>query len=227
MRKSHVVLMVEDNENVLALNRAVLEHEGCSVLTARSIAETRSVLADAPPIDVVVLDLLLPDGDGLDFIPELRRRTSAPVLVLTCKRDYADIVEGLTGGADDYMTKPYRIEELLARITALARKCDAEHPPTRVTRGLLALDAVSHRAYLRGEDLLLKPREFAVLQYLVRREGEHTPAERLYEEVWNLPATSGMSAVKTVVSRLRKKLAGSGYAITSGRGKGYCFKREE
>lgn len=227
MRKSRTVLMVEDNEHVLALNRAVLEREDCFVLAARSIAETRSVLADAPAVDVVVLDLLLPDGDGMGFIPELRQLTTAPVLVLTCKRDYADIVEGLTGGADDYMTKPYRIEELLARITALVRKRDAERAPARVTRGPLALDAVSHRAYLAGEDLLLKPREFAVLQYLVRREGERTPAERLYEEVWNLPATSGMSAVKTVMSRLRKKLAGSGYAITSGRGEGYCFKRED
>lgn len=227
MEKSRVVLMVEDNARVLALNKAVLEREGCTVLTARNLAETRGVLTDSPTIDIVVLDILLPDGNGLDFIPELRKRTAAPVLVLTCKRDYADIVEGLTGGADDYMTKPYRIEELLARITALVRKRDAERTPDRITRGPLVLDTASHRAFLHDTDLLLKPREYAVLQYLAGREGERVSAERLYETVWNLPAQSGLSAVKTVVSRLRKKLAGSGYAITSGRGKGYCFKRED
>ena len=117
--KGKIALMVEDNEHVLALNRSVLEREGCTVLPAGNLAGARRALAEHPNPDIVVLDILLPDGNGLAFIPELRETTPAPVLMLTSKRDYADMVKGLTGGADDYMTKPYRVEELLARMVAL------------------------------------------------------------------------------------------------------------
>ncbi|WP_343210266.1 response regulator transcription factor [Anaerolentibacter hominis] len=222
-----VVLMVEDNEHVLALNRSVLEREGCKVLPAASLADTRQVLAERPVIDIVVLDILLPDGNGLDFIPELREKTAAPVLMLTSKRNYADMVRGLTGGADDYMTKPYRVEELLARMAALLHRQEAARGKSELTRGLLTLDLVAQRAFLHGEDILLQPREYAALFYLIQHEGEGISAEQLYEKVWRLPANGSVSAAKTTVSRLRRKLAGSGYTITSGWGSGYCFERKQ
>lgn len=225
--KGKIALMVEDNEHVLALNRSVLEREGCTVLPAGNLAGARRALAEHPNPDIVVLDILLPDGNGLAFIPELRETTPAPVLMLTSKRDYADMVKGLTGGADDYMTKPYRVEELLARMVALLHRRDAAREGALLTRGALALDMVAQRAFLHGEDILLKPREFAALCYLMQHEGEGIPAERLYETVWKLPMGGSAGAVKTTVSRLRKKLDGSGYAITSGWGGGYCFEREQ
>lgn len=221
---SSTVLLVEDNEHVLALNRAVLERAGYRTLTAASLAAARPLLAQYG-IDLVVLDILLPDGDGLAFLPELRRATAAPVLLLTSKRDYEDIVAGLTGGAADYMSKPYRIEELLARIAALLQKRQAP-PSAGLARGPLALDTVAHRAFLCGRDMLLQPREYAALLYLVRHEGEAVTAGRLYEAVWALPAQHSVAAVKTALSRLRKKLEGSGYTITFHRGAGYCFERE-
>ena len=221
------VLMVEDNEHVLTLNRAVLEREGCNVLTAVSLAAARRALAEHPGIDIVVLDILLPDGNGLAFIPELREATSAPVLMLTSKRNYGDIVKGLTGGADDYMTKPYRVEELLARMVALLHRRAAARENAVLTRGALTLDTVAQRAFLNGKDILLQPREYAALYYLIQHEGEGVSAERLYETVWKLPANGKPSAAKTTVSRLRKKLSGSGYIITSGWGAGYCFTREK
>lgn len=225
--KGKIVLMVEDNEHVRALNRSVLEREGCTVLSAVSLAAARRALAEHTAIDIVVLDIMLPDGNGLDFIPELREATSAPVLMLTSKRDYADMVKGLTGGADDYMTKPYRVEELLARLVALLHSRETARTNTLLTRGRLALDTVAQRAFLNGEDILLQPREYAILYYLILHEGEGTSAERLYEKVWKLPMGGNANAVKTAVSRLRKKLEGSGYTIASGWGTGYYFEREK
>lgn len=134
-KQQPTVLLVEDNAHVLALNQSVLERRGYSVLTARSLAAVRQLLARKPRVDVAVLDIRLPDGNGLDFVPELRQTAPVPVLMLTSCRDYDDMVRGLTGGADDYMTKPYRIDELLARIAALLLKRESVHPPSEVVRG--------------------------------------------------------------------------------------------
>ena len=224
--KNTVVLMVEDNEHVLELNWSVLTRKGYTVLAEKNLTATRLLLKEHPDIDIVVLDILLPDGNGLNFIPELRETTSAPVLMLTSRRDYEDMVQGLTGGADDYMTKPYRVEELLARIAALLHKRETAHMSSELIRGPLTLDMVAHRAFLHGKVILLKPREYAVLLYLIRSEGQYIMAKQLYETVWRQPELDDSGAVKTVVSRLRKKLEGSGYVITLGRGRGYCFERE-
>ena len=225
-KKTPVILMVEDNEHVRALNCSVLERAGYRVLTAKSLAETRRILAGKPGISLVVLDILLPDGNGLAFISELRQSTQAPVLLLSSRRDYEDIVNGLTGGADDYMTKPYRIEELLARIVGLLRRREAMCPPAEVARGPLVMDTVAQRGFLFDRDMLLQPREYAILLFLIQNEGRGISAEQLYEAVWKLPAAGNAGAVRTAVSRLRRKLAGSGYTITSGRGAGYCFEKE-
>lgn len=225
-KKTPVILMVEDNEHVRTLNCSVLERAGYRVLTAKSLAETRRILAGKPGISLVVLDILLPDGNGLAFISELRQSTQAPVLLLSSRRDYEDIVNGLTGGADDYMTKPYRIEELLARIVGLLRRREAMCPPAEVARGPLVMDTVAQRGFLFDRDMLLQPREYAILLFLIQNEGRGISAEQLYEAVWKLPAAGNAGAVRTAVSRLRRKLAGSGYTITSGRGSGYCFEKE-
>ena len=225
-KKTPGILMVEDNEHVRALNCSVLERAGYRVLTAKSLAETRRILAGKPGISLVVLDILLPDGNGLAFISELRQSTQAPVLLLSSRRDYEDIVNGLTGGADDYMTKPYRIEELLARIVGLLRRREAMCPPAEVARGPLVMDTVAQRGFLFDRDMLLQPREYAILLFLIQNEGRGISAEQLYEAVWKLPAAGNAGAVRTAVSRLRRKLAGSGYTITSGRGSGYCFEKE-
>ena len=203
-KKTPVILMVEDNEHVRALNCSVLERAGYRVLTAKSLAETRRILAGKPGISLVVLDILLPDGNGLAFISELRQSTQAPVLLLSSRRDYEDIVNGLTGGADDYMTKPYRIEELLARIVGLLRRREAMCPPAEVARGPLVMDTVAQRGFLFDRDMLLQPREYAILLFLIQNEGRGISAEQLYEAVWKLPAAGNAGAVRTAVSRLRR-----------------------
>ncbi|MBS7007012.1 response regulator transcription factor [Anaerostipes sp.] len=226
-RENPVILMVEDNEHVMELNRSVLVRGGGTVLTAEDLTSARMILKEHPAIDIVVMDILLPDGNGLSFIPELREFTSAPVLMLTSRRNYEDMVQGLTGGADDYMTKPYRITELLARIAALLQRRETTFVSSELKRGPLVLDTVAQKAFLHGEDILLKPREYAVLLYLIRNEGDDISSKQLYETVWKLPELGDAGAVKTVVSRLRKKLEGSGYTITSERGRGYCFQKKK
>lgn len=217
------VLMVEDNVNVLHLNRSVLERQGYTVCCAETLYAARKQLAAHPEIAVAVLDILLPDGNGLTFASEVKQTIGCPVLMLTSKRGHEDIVEGLTGAADDYLTKPYRIEELTARIKALLVK--GKEIPVQIHKGALTLDVPSARAFLSGGDLLLSPREFAVLLKLVRHEGAFVSSQTLYEAAWNLPASCDTNTLKSTISRLRKKLTGSGYGIESERGEGYGFQR--
>jgi DNA-binding response OmpR family regulator len=128
MSKKGIVLLVEDNPQILDINRRVLEDEGLTVLTAATLAEARQRLAIAAP-DVVVLDIMLPDGSGLDFLPELRKACASPVLFLTAKVERDDILAGLRAGGNDYITKPYDIEEFQVRVTSFLRLIETAKAP--------------------------------------------------------------------------------------------------
>jgi DNA-binding response OmpR family regulator len=128
MKKKGIILLVEDNPQILDLNRRVLEDEGLTVLAAKTLAEARQRLTVAAP-DVIVLDIMLPDGSGLDFLPELRKTCASPVLFLTAKVERADILAGLRAGGNDYITKPYDIEEFQARVTGFLRLMDTAKTP--------------------------------------------------------------------------------------------------
>jgi DNA-binding response OmpR family regulator len=134
----------------------------------------------------------------------------------------------LLGGGDDYMTKPFRNDELYARIIALLRRAQmAEARSREITKGALKLDTVAGRAYLSGEDILLAPKEFAVLHLLIKNEGKTVAAQKLYEEVWKQPMVCGDKPIKNVIYRLRKRLeeGNSDYSVTMYRGDGYCFEK--
>lgn len=225
-----IVLLVEDDVNILRTNRRILERAGFTVLCAETLKEARAHLAQSTP-DVLVLDIMLPDGSGLDFCAEIRDSTAAPVLFLTALDERHEIIQGLVAGGNDYITKPYDVDEFAARITAQLRLARANQRRAAqrahtLALGPLLLDRMAQRAYLRGEDMLLKPREWAVLLYLAQSEGRPIPAGELYEAVWRLTMQGNASAVKTVISRLRRKLEGSGYVITSKRGDGYCLEKD-
>lgn len=220
------VLMVEDNQNVLHLNRTILSRQGYVVYCAENLAEARDVISKNSDIDVAILDIVLPDGDGLTFAAEIKETAGCKVMMLTSKRQYCDIVQGLTSAADDYLTKPYRIEELNARLKALLmkRRCPAAEV---VRKGSIVVDTLCSRAFLREEDMLLRPKEVAVLLMLMKRERQLVPMEEIFKAVWKLPANGDSSAVKTTISRLRKKLKDSGYTINVVRGAGYYFQSTE
>lgn len=217
-----VVLIVEDNRHILELNRILLTREGLEVHTAADLKRAREVLAEIVP-DLVLLDIMLPDGDGMQFIPEIRAAGRSLIMMLTSKRDYGDILGGLTGGADDYLTKPYRNEELKARVAALLLRRTAPKGERYVRCGPLTLDTVAVQAFCDGKSLRLTPKEFALLHLLVQKEGESLSAGQLYEAVWNQSSNGDVRAVKAHLSNLRRKIEGCHCAITSSRGGGYRF----
>lgn len=225
MNEGKTILLVEDNRHLNAINSRALRLAGYRVLTALSLKEARERLAEAEP-DAIVLDILLPDGNGVDFCREIRERIAAPILFLTSVTGVEQALEGIRAGGDDYLNKPFHIELLLARIEAFWRR-DAiqqrRNPATALTRGPLTLNPATGVALLHGEDMQLTGREFALLLLLMRNEGRALTAGYLYETIWNLPLVGDPNALKTAVSRLRKKLEGSGFGIIAKRGVGYRF----
>jgi DNA-binding response OmpR family regulator len=203
---SSLILLVEDNEQILRGNKLMLERRGYETMTAMTLAQARERMASATP-DTIVLDIMLPDGSGLDFMRELRKTSAVPVLLLTGLTTPQDIVRGLENGGDDYLTKPYDFSVLIAHIEALLRR--AAHIPDALVKGTLTLDIRANRAILGGEDMLLTQKEFAVLLLLTEHEGRVLSTEYIYEKVWKRDSDAAAgSAVKTIISRLRKKLGG-------------------
>ncbi len=223
------ILLVEDDPNILRTNRRILEREGFRVISAATLREARELLSGAEP-DALVLDIRLPDGSGLSFCQEIRPTTSAPVLFLTAMDEKSEIIEGLVAGGNDYITKPYDVDEFLARVKAQLRLAQmnrqAAEASKTIRRGPLTLDTVAMRAYLHGEDMLLSAREFSVLLYLVKNEGKTLPAEQIYEGAWNQPMAGNASALWKCISRLKGKLSGCEKEISlmSFRNQGYVLE---
>lgn len=221
-----VILLVEDNVDIMQANRRMLEMHGYGVSSAASLAEARREL-DAGQPDLAVLDIMLPDGSGLDFCGELReRRPGTPVLFLTVLGEKDDVVTGLRAGGDDYLTKPYDYDILMARIEALLRRAGRSSLPQVI--GPLSVDHTSHRVYRDGKDTFLKPKEYALFLLLARNPGVFFQPEDLYRQVWAAPCCD-VRTVYAHVCSLRKKLGihGDGsLAIEQKRGRGYRLVTE-
>jgi DNA-binding response OmpR family regulator len=221
------VLLVEDNLKLNEINRRALEKEGLTVLTALTLAEARAHLKTHAP-EVILLDVLLPDGDGVDFCAEIRGKTDAHILFLTSCIEQANRLRGLDTGGDDYITKPYLLSEMLSRVRAALRRRAMERakPLERTfTLGTLTLDIVASQALCAGKDLMLTNKEFSVLLLFAQNEDKELSAQWLYETAWRQPMASNKQSVKTIVSRLRKKLDPYGFEIDTFRGGGYTFSR--
>jgi DNA-binding response OmpR family regulator len=225
MPEQNTVLLVEDNKEMNEINRRRLELEGYAVLTAPTLARAREHLSRHDP-QVILLDVDLPDGDGAGFCSEIRANTDAHILFLTSSTTVDDKVKGLAAGGDDYITKPYNMEELTARVSSAMRRRGMTKPARHIIKGSLSLDFVANIAYLNGVDMLLTQKEFGLLHMLIRNEGKVLSREALYEAVWMLPANDETRTVKTHISEIRKKIIGCGYTITVSRGEGYCFENE-
>lgn len=210
------VLVVEDEKAIADPLAEGLRREGFTVTVAGTAAEALA----APESDVVLLDLRLPDGDGLDVCRELRARSDVPIIVVTARGEEVDRVVGLELGADDYVVKPFGIRELIARIRAVTRRAQgrAQDGPVRI--GELELDDRGRRASIRGEELDLTAKEFDLLAALARDPGAVVSRQRLLEDVWN---TSWYGSTKTIdvhVAALRRKL-GDPRLIETVRGVGF------
>lgn len=217
------ILLVEDNPDIIKINRTALDMSGYRVLVAGTLEQGRGLLEQEHP-DLIILDILLPDGSGLSFCEEVRKTSGMPILFLSALGENRDIVNGLLRGGDDYLPKPYDLDVLLARVEALLRRT-GNGAETIVTRGALTMDTVSQCVMVNGIDILLTPKEFAILLYLVQNEGHEVQTELLYKAAWRRPMANDTRAVKTAVSRLRKKIEPAGFQINFVRGAGYRFEK--
>jgi DNA-binding response OmpR family regulator len=220
--KKNTILLVEDDINLLNSNRLLLESEGYHVLTAGTLAAARKHMKKTRP-DAVVLDIVLPDGNGLAFLEELRRATDTPVMLLTALGTDADVMRGLEKGGDDYLPKPIADGVFLTRIKAIMRR--ASSVPETLTKGALKLNILSGQAFLDEEDMMLAQKEFNLLSLFVQHENKTLATGYLYEKAWGQPMKCDANAVKVMVSRLRKKLEESDYTITAEYGEGYRFTK--
>ena len=210
------VLIVEDNEKLNSINRRALESEGYAVYSAVTLAQARALI-ETISFDVILLDIMMPDGDGIEFCKSIRGATEAHIIFLTAKREHADRVHGFVSGGDDYLTKPYKIDELLLRIAAALRRRNAADTKAMasVTYGQLTLDLVASKAYWGETDLLLGQKPFALLLLLARKNGKPLSKEELYEAAWKQPMLQNSNALWMQMSRLKKQLkaASNGSAI--------------
>jgi DNA-binding response OmpR family regulator len=229
MSPSHrVVLVVEDDP---VINQAVSDRlgaEGYDVVRAYDGPGAVAAYGERAP-DVVVLDVMLPGYDGLEVCRRIQTDRPVPVLMLTARVDEADVLVGLGVGADDYLTKPFKMRELVARVAALLRRVEraAELVGRRALElGDLRLDAAARRVWRDGEEVRLTPTEFALLVCLAASPGEVVTRDRLMADVWNWPGASGTRTVDSHVKGLRAKIGGDlvrtvhgvGYALETGDG---------
>lgn len=220
------VLIVEDDPKIAGFIHAGLKQAGFAVDHA-SDGEEGLNLALAEPYDVAVVDLMLPRRDGFSLIEGLRgRKNNTPVLILSAMRTVDDRVKGLQTGGDDYLTKPFAFAELLARVQALIRRSSGTVEPTRLTVKDLSLDLLTRDVIRAGERITLQPREFALLEYLMRNAGRAVSKTMILEHVWDFHFDPQTNVVDVLVCRLRSKLErGQGEKrITTIRGVGYVLK---
>ena len=221
--------MVEDEEQILNTNCRMLRRRGYDVRTAQTAAEAYHQIDKNLP-DLLILDIMLPDGNGLDICRRFREKTMRPVLFLTGKGDVRDKVEGLQQGGDYYLTKPYNFDEFLAVIQMLlARQKRLEEnfqASRQITIGSLRLDLSDGHAYLNNADTGLTRTEFSLLRLLAENQEKIFSAKELYEAVWDSCAGTDTSTVRRHIFNLRTKIGAEDtdeYDIVSVYGKGYLF----
>lgn len=202
MNEKHI-LLVEDEDSVLTLNQKRLIKQGYNVFAAKTISDARTSVWECPP-DLLVLDVLLPDGSGYDFCREFRKMSKAPVLFLTCMDKDTDIIRGLDCGGDDYLTKPYNIDVFIARISAMLRRSGSNNGVVELPP--LYIDMRSGKVTLSGRDILLSPKETQLLAYMASNAGRGFTSDELYNTIWGNDGGVSIATVKTHISKLRSKL---------------------
>jgi DNA-binding response OmpR family regulator len=219
------LLLVEDEAPLAdVIRRGLIEH-AYAVDIAGTVAEGHE-LAVVNEYDLIILDRRLPDGDGAQLAAELRREGQrTPLLLLTARDRVDERVEGLDLGADDYLVKPFAFPELAARVRALVRREMPERVPV-LRSGAIELDPAAHQATVSGKPIRLPPREFAVLEYLLRRKGEVVTRAAIEEHCWDGEFDSLSNVVDVYIARLRQLTGGRRSPIETVRGVGYRLRAE-
>jgi heavy metal response regulator len=221
------ILLVEDEKKVSKFIKQGLEGEGFIVDTAFN-GEEGFLKAQEGTFNLIILDVMMPKMDGFEVLEKLRiSKIHTPVLMLTAKDSLSDKVTGLNLGADDYLTKPFAFEELLARIKSLLRR--GEIKSTQMKVGDLELDTVRHKAKRNNIEIELTSREYALLEFFMRNKNTTVTRETISEKIWNINFDTGTNVIDVYVNHLRQKVDGNfdKKLIHTVRGAGYVMKEDE
>jgi len=223
------ILVIEDEPDIRKTLEYNLSREGYDVAVCGTLQEANKLLE--PSLSLLVLDLMLPDGSGLDLCREIKKNSllsSIPIIILTAKDDEVDRVVGFELGADDYVTKPFSVRELILRIKAVLKRGEVNKPElVEVERqfGDLSIDVDSHEVHVNGELVVLTALEFKLLKQLVDRRGRVQSRDQLLSDVWGYSSEVTTRTVDTHIKRLREKLGPMGKYVQTIRGIGYKFSR--
>ena len=229
MSEKNSILIVEDEKSVLSANKRMLTRRGYDVIEASSAKETYECLKLKTP-DLIILDIMLPDGNGFDICKHVREYSDVPVLFLTGKTDISDKVEGLTIGGDYYLTKPFQFEEMLAVVKRLLEKQNNQKndkPSKIIKKGGLELDIENMTFSLNGKDIQLTNKEFGLLFLFFQNENRIFSNEELYEKVWKSKASLDTRTIRKHIMNIRTKICNENknkFDIVTVYGKGYVFE---
>jgi DNA-binding response OmpR family regulator len=223
------VLVVDDEQTLLATLRFNLEREGYEVITASDGGEAVALAESVRP-DLILLDLMLSGMHGFEVCRTLRKHTPVPIVILTARTDEVDRIVGLEMGADDYITKPFSMVELIARVRALLRRTGGTHQPAPsevISSGSLTVDLSRREAAIDGQPVHLKPKEFDLLVTLMQNRGLTLTREQLLHRVWRYQTEGSSRTVDVHIGRLRRRIEGKAdhpFRIITMRGYGYRFE---
>jgi two-component system phosphate regulon response regulator PhoB len=226
---SQKILLIEDEPDIRKTLEYNISREGYDVVTAPSLSEGRNHL-NSGSFSLILLDLMLPDGSGLDLCREIKsdkEKVATPIIILTAKDDEVDKVVGFELGADDYVTKPFSVRELILRIKAVLKRGERKQENLEVQRqfGELLIDVDSHEVFVNEQSITLTALEFKLLRQLVDRRGRVQSRDQLLSDVWGYSADVTTRTVDTHIKRLREKLGSMGKYVQTIRGVGYKFTR--
>ena len=226
---SQKILIIEDEPDIRKTLEYNISREGYKVVCASSLSKGKEHI-NSSDFSLILLDLMLPDGSGLDLCREIKSdkdKSSIPIIILTAKDDEVDKVVGFELGADDYVTKPFSVRELILRIKAVLKRGAEKKETLEVQRqfGELIMDIDSHEVFVNNEQIILTALEFRLLRQLVDRRGRVQSRDQLLSDVWGYSSEVTTRTVDTHIKRLREKLGTMGKYVQTIRGVGYKFSR--
>ena len=228
---SHHILVVEDEPDINKTVSYNIANEGLKPLSALNLTEAESYIS-SNNISLIILDLMLPDGSGLDFCKKLKSSNAysdIPIIIVTAKDDEVDKVVGFELGADDYVTKPFSVRELMFRIKAILKRNSkdmTQNTSSKIeTFGILSINEDSHEVFINDDEIILTALEFRLLKHLLDRRGRVQTRDQLLSDVWGYSAHITTRTVDTHVKRLREKMGVMGKHVQTIRGVGYRFSR--